>query len=65
MTELERGPTRDLVPQLVFLVIVVLWSAWAVSCFFLNEDAFISFRYVQNLVQGQGLVYNPGVHDEG
>ncbi|HUT98000.1 MAG TPA: hypothetical protein VM054_02865 [bacterium] len=65
MTELERGPTRDLVPHLVFLAIVVLWSAWAVSCFFLNEDAFISFRYVQNLVQGQGLVYNPGVHDEG
>jgi|GEM_PF-2787022 len=65
MTELERGPNRDLVPHLVFLAILVVWSSWAVSCFFLNEDAFISFRYVQNLVQGHGLVYNPGVQDEG
>ena len=64
MTELERR-RRELPPHLVFLAILALWSAWAVSCFFLNEDAFISFRYVQNLVSGQGLVYNPGVHDEG
>jgi len=65
MTELEHGPNRDLVPHLVFLAIVVLWTSWAASCFFLNEDAFISFRYVQNLVRGHGLVYNPGVYDEG
>jgi arabinofuranosyltransferase len=65
MTELERGSNRDLAPHLVLLAIVVLWSSWAASCFFLNEDAFISFRYVQNLVQGHGLVYNPGVYDEG
>jgi arabinofuranosyltransferase len=29
------------------------------------DDAFISFRYVQNLVDGVGLVYNPGEHVEG
>lgn len=28
------------------------------------DDAFISFRYVQNLSQGEGLVYNPGERDE-
>ncbi len=25
-----------------------------------NDDAYISFRYSQNLVEGHGLVYNPG-----
>ncbi|HEU4723671.1 MAG TPA: hypothetical protein VFU59_00090 [Candidatus Eisenbacteria bacterium] len=28
--------------------------------FFLTDDAFISFRYAQNLSQGHGLVFNPG-----
>jgi arabinofuranosyltransferase len=29
------------------------------------DDAFISYRYAQNLVAGQGLVYNPGERVEG
>jgi hypothetical protein len=29
------------------------------------DDAFISFRYAQNLVDGLGLVYNAGEHVEG
>ncbi len=29
------------------------------------DDAFISFRYAQNLLGGQGLVYNPGERVEG
>jgi hypothetical protein len=29
------------------------------------DDAFISFRYARNLVEGQGLVFNPGEHIEG
>jgi len=31
----------------------------------LQDDAFISFRYAQNLVEGQGLVFNPGDPVEG
>ncbi|MBP1467658.1 glycosyltransferase family 39 protein [Candidatus Chloroploca sp. M-50] len=46
-----------------FTLIVVLsgriWPPW------LSDDAFISFRYAQNLVQGHGLVYNPGERVEG
>ena len=30
-----------------------------------NDDAFISFRYAQQLVNGNGLVYNPGERVEG
>jgi hypothetical protein len=29
------------------------------------DDAFISFRYAENLVRGDGLVYNPGERVEG
>ena len=31
----------------------------------LQDDAFISFRYAQNLVEGRGLVFNPGDPVEG
>lgn len=37
----------------------VLWPAWVL------DDAFISFRYAQNLAQGHGLVYNVGERVEG
>ena len=30
-----------------------------------EDDAFISFRYAQNLAQGHGLVFNPGERVEG
>ncbi len=31
----------------------------------MHDDAFISFRYAENLVRGYGLVYNPGARVEG
>jgi hypothetical protein len=33
--------------------------------FFLTDDAFISFRYLQNWIEGHGLVFNPGERVEG
>lgn len=30
-----------------------------------QDDAFISFRYAEHLVRGEGLVFNPGEHVEG
>src|SRR5262249_56971980 len=32
---------------------------------FICDDAFISFRYADNLVHGRGLVFNPGERVEG
>lgn len=32
---------------------------------FIKDDAYISFRYAQNVVAGHGLVFNPGEHVEG
>jgi arabinofuranosyltransferase len=37
----------------------MIWPSW------LTDDAFISFRYAQNLVAGNGLVYNVGERVEG
>ena len=40
--------------------------AWLTSvAWFLTDDAFISFRYVRNLLAGHGLVFNPGEYVEG
>lgn len=40
--------------------------AWLASAaWFLCDDAFISFRYARNLVEGHGLVFNPGERVEG
>lgn len=36
-----------------------------VSSWFLCDDAFISFRYARHLVEGHGLVFNPGERVEG
>ena len=37
----------------------------AASSWWLTDDAFISFRYARNLVDGHGLVFNPGERVEG
>ena len=45
-------------------VLVALgWLAWTRR--FIQDDAFISFRYARNLVEGAGLVWNPGERVEG
>jgi len=49
----------------VLLVILVLFLAHAVSLNFIQDDAFISYRYVKNFVAGRGLVFNAGERVEG
>ena len=40
--------------------------AWLASVsWFLTDDAFISFRYARNLLDGHGLMFNPGERVEG
>ncbi|NQT35446.1 hypothetical protein HQ587_09665 [bacterium] len=50
-----------------YLLILVLAGMllYAFSGKLLNDDAFISFRYAKNLVDGHGLVWNPGERLEG
>ena len=40
-----------------------LWRAIALA--WVCDDSFISFRYALNLIEGSGLVYNPGERVEG
>lgn len=44
---------------------LILILAHGLSFRFVVDDAFISFRYAQNLVDGHGLVFNPGQRVEG
>ena len=52
-------------PILVCLPWLVLLVWLAGVTWFLTDDAFISFRYVRNLLNGNGLVFNPGEYVEG
>lgn len=49
---------------LIFPLLLFFWNIWL--CFsYINDDAFISFRYAKNFLVGQGLVFNPGEYVEG
>ncbi len=45
--------------------LAVVAMAFAVSRWWICDDAFISLRFAQNLVAGHGLVFNAGEHVEG
>ena len=50
---------------LLFCVVAVLATWHAIVYYWLSDDAFISFRYVANFVNGHGLVFNIGEYVEG
>ena len=50
---------------LLHLPWLALLGWFSSAAWFLCDDAFISFRYVRNLLDGHGLVFNPGEHVEG
>ncbi len=47
------------------LVWLALLAWFASVSWFLTDDAFISFRYARNLLEGHGLAFNPGERVEG
>lgn len=56
----QRRIERWLLPALVVTLVVAAWLArWD------QDDAFISYRYAANWLQGKGLVWNPGDPVEG
>ncbi|MCR9140980.1 MAG: hypothetical protein NXI24_01820 [bacterium] len=49
----------------LFILLCAIFIAWAVlSRIWVAEDAYITFRSVENLYAGHGLVFNPGVYSE-
>ncbi|MCL4544889.1 MAG: hypothetical protein M1118_09895 [Chloroflexi bacterium] len=58
------SPTRLVVLALIALLLHQLFYAWAIGWDAI-DDAYISFRYALNMVQGHGLVFNPGEYVQG
>ncbi len=52
-------------PWPILALLLTLPVAWSVLYWFVCDDAFISFRFVRNLLLGHGLVWNPGEYVEG
>ncbi len=71
MTRSSTSPLTDKRRDLgVFALSFVLPLACVAACLdqlgaFVIDDAYISFRYARNLVEGHGLVYNAGERVEG
>ncbi len=61
---IAKPPTR-LTYALLALVMLVALAARVLPGPRTIDDAFITFRYSRNLVEGLGFVYNPGVHTLG
>ena len=55
----------DIKVKVTLLVVIALFVVHALSLNFTQDDAFISYRYVKNFVNGHGLVFNPGERVEG
>jgi tetratricopeptide (TPR) repeat protein len=67
---MQQQPTiaSPLLKQVELVVLVGLGVLFYFHCThftFVQDDAFITFRYVQNLLNGNGLVFNIGEHVEG
>ena len=63
---LRRRPKAiHVVAALSFVPWLVLLGWLASVAWFITDDAFISFRYARNLLEGHGLVFNPGEYVEG
>jgi len=58
-------PVSSLARWAPVLVIGALWAAHAAWFYWVCDDAFISFRYARQLLDGNGLVFNPGERVEG
>jgi arabinofuranosyltransferase len=64
---MQRGtrliPAVAVAAAFAVILAVIAYHAWVY--YFLCDDAYISFRYARNLVDGYGLVYNRGERVEG
>ncbi len=60
-SDVTQGPRRAwALPVVAFVCAAALAGAFFLHARFFNDDALITIRYAENLIQGKGLVYNPG-----
>lgn len=60
-----KPPAAARLAAILALLTGILFTWNVVAHYFLIDDAFISFRYARNLLDGHGLVFNPGEMVEG
>jgi arabinofuranosyltransferase len=58
-------PTTRMFAVALAGVTTLIFALHVHEYYFIGDDAFISFRYAHHLVNGQGLVWNPGEYVEG
>lgn len=58
-------PRQKKTHLLIFLALIITISHQLLFFNWTNDDAFISYRYTENLCDGQGLVFNSGEKVEG
>lgn len=56
---------KPIASYLILLVVIIIFGAHCLYFNFTQDDAFISYRYVENFIQGNGLVFNSGERVEG
>ncbi|MFO0566673.1 MAG: hypothetical protein U0263_13475 [Polyangiaceae bacterium] len=62
---LRTQKPRRLVTWALLVPTAAFGLVWAWHLAWMGDDAFISFRYAENLARGHGLVFNPGERVEG
>ena len=65
MVHTKDGKEMKIKVKVILLVIIAIFVVHSLNLNFTQDDAFISYRYVKNLINGDGLVFNPGERVEG
>lgn len=65
VTNVELTPARRIFALALMGVTMLTFALNVRTYYFLGDDCFITFRYARHLVNGQGLVWNPGEYVEG
>src|SRR5580765_7051222 len=66
--QITQTKTTDNSKNIIFVFLGLLFFIFIFICLnnkFVQDDAFISFRYIRNFVEGNGLVFNIGERVEG
>ena len=58
-------PKLKLIQYAILILFCAVFIIIAISYSFTQDDAFISYRYVKNFLNGDGLTFNPGEPVEG
>ena len=61
----RRHPFSRIVPWILLLGAITAFVGRSYSLRFVQDDAYITYRYSRNVVRGYGPVYNPGERVEG